>query len=63
MISSQKIVNNWVSDNKTEIAYVDAKGKSTIASVKKWIKENKPNEFYCRFDTKIDDDSVQIYYR
>ena len=42
------------------------KGKSTFPQVKKWIKENKPNEFY--YKNKIDsqwykDDCVIIYYK
>lgn len=46
--------------------YVDAKGKPTLGSVRKWVKANKPSEFYAKWpkDTSsYKDDSVEIYYK
>jgi len=45
--------------------YVGAKGKSTMASVKLWVKENKPSQFYAKWksdSSSYKDDSVEIYY-
>jgi hypothetical protein len=44
--------------------YVGAKGKSTMPAVKRWIKENKPAEFYAiwrKDSTFWKDDVVEIY--
>lgn len=46
--------------------YVDAKGRSTLAAVKDWVKLHAPDEFYAlwRADSShYKDDSVEIYYR
>lgn len=46
-------------------AYVDSKGKATLASVKAWIKENKPSQFFAKWkpdSTNYKDDSVEIFY-
>jgi len=45
--------------------YVDAKGKSTMASVKMWVKDVKPSQFYAKWQSDASmykDDSVEIYY-
>lgn len=59
-----KKIKDWKSGAKT--AYVDAKGKATMASVKRWVKENKPKEFFTRWkadSSSYKDDSVEIYYK
>ena len=46
--------------------WVGCKGKATLASVKKWIRENKPAEFFAKWRRDSDwwkDDSVEIYYK
>jgi len=46
--------------------YVGAKGKSTLASVKKWIKEKSPSQFYAKWksdSSMYKDDSVEIFYK
>ena len=45
---------------------VNAKGKSTLAAVKSWVKDNKPSEFFAKWrkDSKFyKDDGVTIYYK
>jgi len=45
--------------------HVGAKGKSTLAAVKKWAKETKPKQFYASWKSDgplWKDDSVQVVY-
>ena len=59
-----RIVQEWKKSAKTN--HVLAKGKPTMAAVKKWAKENKPSEFYARWkrdSSSYKDDSVEVYYK
>lgn len=63
-ISYNKSVKEWKESAKKD--YVDAKGKATLASVKAWIKENNPKEFYASWESDSStykDDSVEIFYK
>lgn len=45
--------------------HVGAKGKSTMAAVKKWVSERKPAQFYARWKAdspSYKDDSVQVWF-
>ena len=45
---------------------VDAKGKGTMPSVKAWVKDNKPSEFWASWpkdSSSYKDDSVEIFYK
>lgn len=45
--------------------WVGAKGKPTLPAVKKWIKDNKPDQYYAKWEQDSSfykDDSVEIYY-
>jgi hypothetical protein len=45
--------------------YAGAKGKSTLAAVKEWVKLNEPTQFYASWkadSSYYKDDSVQIFY-
>ena len=45
--------------------YVGAKGRSTLAAVKEWVREEKPKQFYAMWKADSDfykDDSVCIAY-
>ncbi len=47
-------------------AHAGAKGKSTMPAVRRWVRENKPAEFYARWKSDgpmWKDDSVEIYYK
>jgi len=57
-------IKEWKKEAK--IGDADAKGKATLSAVKKWIKENKPKEFYASWQadsSNYKDDSVEIYYK
>lgn len=46
--------------------HIDAKGKATLPAVKKWITENKPSEYYAKWqvDSKsYKDDVIEIFYK
>ena len=46
--------------------YVGAKHKPTIPTVKKWVRENNPTEFYAKWKSDSPlwkDDSVEIFYK
>lgn len=46
--------------------HVGAKGKSTMAAVKKWVKEAKPSQYYAKWQSdsaNYKDDSVEVYYK
>jgi len=56
----------FVADPSTKKDYVDAKGKPTMASVKKWVKDMNPSEFYAKWQkdsSSWKDDSVEIFYK
>ncbi len=42
-----KKVNDWIQTAKQD--FVGSKGKSTLASVRAWVKENKLTEFYAKW--------------
>lgn len=45
--------------------YVGAKGKATMPAVKKWVRENKPSQFYAKWKADSSmwkDDTVEIWY-
>ena len=45
--------------------HVGAKGKSTMAAVKQWVKDNSPKQFYAVWQmdsSSYKDDSVEIFY-
>lgn len=47
-------------------AYIPAKGKATLASVKAWVKENNPTEFFAKWkpdSSSFKDDTVKILYK
>jgi len=49
-----------------KLGWVGSKGKPTMKSVKKWIKENQPIEFYARWEADCQfhkDDVVEIFYK
>lgn len=37
-------------------------GRRPLAEVKKWIKAVQPSQFYAKWPTNVDDDSVEIWY-
>jgi len=48
-----------------EHAYVDTKMKKTLPAVKKWVRDNKPDQFLAAWTSETDfyhDDSVKIFY-
>lgn len=58
-----KIIKEF--QDKAKKSYVGAKGKGTLPSVKKWVKENKPNQFFAKWkkdSSSYKDDSVKIWY-
>jgi hypothetical protein len=38
------------------------KGQRPLTEIKRWIKAVQPSQFYARWPTDVDDDSVQIWY-
>ena len=63
-LDDSRKVGEWKKTAKK--AYVGAKGKGTLPSVKKWVKENKPSEFYAKWkmdSSNYKDDSVEIFYK
>lgn len=62
-IADRRLVSTFIECAKTE--RVDTKGKSTMATIKAWVKENKPQQFYASWQSDSElykDDSVQIFY-
>ena len=47
--------SDWVSTKRRA-------GQRPLAEVKKWIKAVQPSQFYARWPTDVDDDSLQIWY-
>ena len=37
-------------------------GRKPLTEIKKWIKVVQPDQFYARWPTDVNDDSVQIWY-
>ena len=50
---------------KAKLHTIGSKGKSTLASVKAWIKENKPSQYYAKWksdSSSYKDDCVDIHF-
>ena len=65
-LNDLKRVREWKASQGVKTDHVGAKGKSTMAAVKKWVKEVKPTEFYARWkqdSSNYKDDSVEIFYK
>ena len=63
-LDDSRKVGEWKKTSKS--THVGAKGKGTLPSVKKWVKENKPSEFYAKWkmdSSSYKDDSVEIFYK
>ena len=62
VLADHQKVREWQTKAKKE--YIDSKGKAGMASVKKWIKENNPSQFYILWKESnfYKDDTLQIYY-
>jgi hypothetical protein len=63
-IGDLKIVKEWKTNAKKDV--VGSKGKATLASVKAWVTETKPSEFYASWESDSStykDDSVEIWYK
>jgi hypothetical protein len=61
-----KKVKDWKASQGVKTDHVGAKGKSTMAAVKAWVKSVKPTEFYARWkqdSSNYKDDSVEIFYK
>lgn len=46
--------------------HVDAKGKSSLAAVKAWVKMRQPDQYYAAWQTDSDnykDDSVEVWFK
>ena len=59
-----KVLRTWKEDAKTD--HVGAKGKATLAAVKKWVKENNPSEYWATWtpdSSHYKDDVVKIMYK
>jgi hypothetical protein len=57
-------VQEWKKTAKS--THVGSKGKATLPAVRKWVKENKPTEFYAKWkmdSSNYKDDSVEIFYK
>ena len=37
-------------------------GRRPLAEIKRWIKAVQPSQFYAKWPTNVDDDSVEIWY-
>lgn len=62
-LDAMKKVKEFTS--KAKKGYAGAKGKSTLAAVKDWVKLNQPTQFYAKWksdSSSYKDDSVEIFY-
>lgn len=58
-------IQKFINDPNTKDHYIGCKGKANFATVKEWIKEHQPTQFYAKWKTDstfCKDDSVRIYY-
>jgi hypothetical protein len=46
---------DWISTKRRD-------GRRPLAEVKKWVNSVQPDQFYARWPTKVDDDSLEIWY-
>lgn len=62
-LDAMKKVKEFTS--KAKKGYAGAKGKSTLAAVKDWVKLNQPTQFYAKWksdSSSYKNDSVEIFY-
>ena len=63
-VDNRKVIGEFKDSAKK--GYVNTKRVNTLTGVRKWVKENKPSEFYATWmaDSSMGkDDSVEIYYK
>lgn len=63
-LSDIRKIEAWVKTAKR--ADIDTKHKASLATVKAWVKDNKPREFYAKWkkdSTWYKDDGVEIFYK
>ena len=62
-MDAQAAIQQFKATAKTDwISTKLRKGQRPLAEVKRWIKAVQPDQFYARWSTDVDDDSVQIWY-
>lgn len=52
--------------DSAKLVNIGSKGKATLASVKTWIKDNKPSEYYAKWtpdSSSYKDDTIELYYK
>jgi len=63
-LSDLKLIKDFTKAAKVD--HIDAKGKSTLKSVKEWVAANKPEQYFAKWQkdsSNYKDDSVEIYYK
>jgi hypothetical protein len=50
------VKSDWISTKRRD-------GKRPMAEVKRWVKAVGPQEFFAKWPTNVDDDSLQIFYK
>jgi RecG-like helicase len=63
-IEDRKKISNFKKEAKKES--ISCKGRATLSAVRKWIKENKPAQFFASWQsdsTFYKDDVVEIYVK
>jgi RecG-like helicase len=63
-IEDRKKISNFKKEAKKE--NISCKGKATLTAVRKWIKENKPAQFFASWQSDSSyykDDVVEIYVK
>jgi hypothetical protein len=59
-----KKIKEWQAGAKKDwIVAKPRKGQKRISETKRWVKSVNPSEFFCKWDTSVDDDTVEIYYK
>lgn len=62
-LGDMKKLRSWMETARK--GYVGTKGKATMPAVKRWVRENRPTEFYAKWkadSSMYKDDSVEIYW-
>jgi hypothetical protein len=63
-LSDIKLIKDFTETAKVD--HIDAKGKSTLKSVKEWVAINKPEQYFVKWSkdsSDYKDDSVEVYYK
>lgn len=63
-VPNNQLLEDFKKDAKTEwISAKVRKGKNATTEIKRWVKSVNPREFFVKWPSNVDDDSIKVFYK